>query len=103
VFIYLHQYASLVDTRKSLQGYFKTRMPADHELEMKTYHLDSLEALEQYWIDLKHFAFSSNLGHKCMYRHSFSSNLGHKCMYRHSFSSNLGHKCMYRHSFLLLV
>ncbi|CAG2203327.1 GTF3C1 [Mytilus edulis] len=66
IFIYLHQYASLVDTRASYQGYFKTRMPPGHQLEMKTYHFDSIEAVEQYWIDLKHFAFSSNLGHKLL-------------------------------------
>ncbi|XP_063446965.1 general transcription factor 3C polypeptide 1-like [Mytilus trossulus] len=66
IFIYLHQYASLVDTRASYQGYFKTRMPPGHQLEMKTYHFDSIEAVEQYWIDLKHFALSSNLGHKLL-------------------------------------
>ena len=67
IFIYLHQFASLVDTTASLEGYYKTRFPPGHEPEMKTYHFDSMEALDQYWIDLKHFALSSNLGHKSMY------------------------------------
>lgn len=69
IFIFLHQTAGLVDTTHSLQGYYKTRMPVGHEPDMKMYNFTGNDALEQYWIDLKHFAFSSNLGHKCKSNH----------------------------------
>ncbi|KAL3851900.1 hypothetical protein ACJMK2_015596, partial [Sinanodonta woodiana] len=61
VFIYLHKKATLLDTRKSLPGYTKTRVPEGEVFEEKTFDLLTEHGLMSYWEDLQIIALGSNL------------------------------------------
>ncbi|KAK3581289.1 hypothetical protein CHS0354_033022 [Potamilus streckersoni] len=61
VFIYLHKKATLLDTRKSLPGYTKTKVPEGEEFEAKTFDLLTEQGLISYWEDLQIIALGSSL------------------------------------------
>ena len=63
-FIYIHNKASLLDTRESLLGYQKTRPPPGTTFPRKTYELTSEENLNNYWEDLQIVGLGSNMGFK---------------------------------------
>ncbi|KAK3101690.1 hypothetical protein FSP39_005512 [Pinctada imbricata] len=67
VFIYLRKMTSLLDTRKSPQGCCVTKLSS--RAERLYYMFKTEDDLENYWTDLRQFAFNSNLGFRSKFKY----------------------------------
>lgn len=65
-FIFLHQNASLLDTKESLKGYNKTRSPNGQPFPERHFRFEELADLDPYWEFVQVISVNSNLGHKSM-------------------------------------